>query len=128
MISDCISDDITPQMENLNRVIPILMLFCSFLSNWSIASRKMLHVIERKVTQLMTSNCFLQYIAGYTVAIFDVIQSEVALKSKCIRIIFIQQILSGTLSECQVVVIQIRAGVVSVLRSGSKLFAKVISR
>ena len=32
MISECISDDIPPQMKILNMAIPILMHFCSFLS------------------------------------------------------------------------------------------------
>ena len=36
MISRRISDDIPPQMKILNMVIPILMHFCSFVSNWSI--------------------------------------------------------------------------------------------
>ena len=39
MISDRTSDDILPQMEILNTVIPILMLFCSFVSNRSVACR-----------------------------------------------------------------------------------------
>ena len=33
VISKRISDDIPPQMKILNMVIPILMHFCSFLSN-----------------------------------------------------------------------------------------------
>ena len=37
MISDRISEDIPPQMKILNMVIPILMHFCSFFLNWSIA-------------------------------------------------------------------------------------------
>ena len=52
----------------LNMVIPILMHFCSFVSNPSVASPIMGHVTQRNVTYLMTSNCFLQYIAEYTVA------------------------------------------------------------
>ena len=39
MISERISDDIPPQMKILNMVIPILMHFCSFVSNCSCASR-----------------------------------------------------------------------------------------
>ena len=39
MISERISDDIPPQMKILNMVIPILMHFCSLISNWSVASR-----------------------------------------------------------------------------------------
>ena len=46
------------------------MHFCSFASNLSVASRVIPHVIQRNMTYLMTSNCFLQYIAGYTVANF----------------------------------------------------------
>ena len=44
-----ISDDIRPQMKILNMVIPILMHFCSFVSNWSLASRIKPHVIQRNV-------------------------------------------------------------------------------
>ena len=70
MISERISDDIPPQMKILNMVIPILMLFCSFVSNRSVESGTMPHVIQRNATYLMTSKGFLQYIAGYTVAHF----------------------------------------------------------
>ena len=37
MISDGISDNIPPQVKILNFVIPILMHFCSFVSNWNVA-------------------------------------------------------------------------------------------
>ena len=37
MISDRISKDITPQMKVLNKVISILMHFCSFVSNQAVA-------------------------------------------------------------------------------------------
>ena len=37
MISDSIFDDIPPQMKNLDMVIPILIHFCSFVSNWCVA-------------------------------------------------------------------------------------------
>ena len=40
---------------------------CSFVSNWSIASRIKLHVIQWNVMYLMTSN-IRQYITGYMVA------------------------------------------------------------
>ena len=53
MISNCISDDIPPQMKILNMVIPILMHFCSFVSNRSIASPMKLHVTQQNVTQLI---------------------------------------------------------------------------
>ena len=70
MISERISDDIPPQMKILNMVIPILMHFCNFLSNQSVESCIKRHVIKRNVTYLVTSNYFLQYIAGYTVTNF----------------------------------------------------------
>ena len=57
----------TSQMKNLNMVNPIIMLFCSFVWNLSVASF-MPHIIQRNVTSLMMSNYFRQYIAGYTVA------------------------------------------------------------
>ena len=44
MIFERISDDIPPQMKILNMVIPILMHFCSLISNWSVASRLKPHV------------------------------------------------------------------------------------
>ena len=70
IISDHISDNIPPQMKNLNMVIPILMYFSSFVSNWTIASSITLRVIQQNVTYLMTSNNFRQYTTGYTVANF----------------------------------------------------------
>ena len=45
MISDRISDDIPPQMKNLNMVIPILMYFCSLILNWRVASHIRLCII-----------------------------------------------------------------------------------
>ena len=38
MISERISDDIPPQIKLLNMVIPILMHYGSFHSNWSVAA------------------------------------------------------------------------------------------
>ena len=38
MISEPISQDIPHQMKILNMAIPILMVFCSLISNWGIAS------------------------------------------------------------------------------------------
>ena len=70
VISERISDDKPPQMKILNMVIPILMHFCSFISNWSVASCIKPNVIQRFETKLMTSNYFRQYIAGYTVTNF----------------------------------------------------------
>ena len=45
VITESISDDIPPQMKRLNMVIPILMHFCSFVSNRGVASPIMPHVI-----------------------------------------------------------------------------------
>ena len=64
-VSERISDDIPPKMKILNMVIPFLMHFCSFVSNWSFAFRTSLTKCD-----VMTSKCFVQYIAGYTVAKF----------------------------------------------------------
>ena len=44
VISDRISDNIPPQLKILNMVFPILMHFCKFISNWSVANRIKLHV------------------------------------------------------------------------------------
>ena len=49
MISDIISDDIPPQMKILNTFISILMHFCGFVANLSVASRIKPHVIQRYV-------------------------------------------------------------------------------
>ena len=70
VISELISDDVPLQMKILNMVIPILMHFCSFISNQSVESHIKPHVIQQNVTLLMTSNYFLQYIAGHTVTNF----------------------------------------------------------
>ena len=39
-----------PRMEILHMIIPILMHFSSFVSNWRVASRIDPHVIERNMT------------------------------------------------------------------------------
>ena len=49
VISERISDDIPPQMKISNTVIPILMHFCSLVSNLSIESRIKQHVIQRNL-------------------------------------------------------------------------------
>ena len=85
MISKRISDDIPPQMKILNMVITILMHFCSFVSNWSVASLIMPDVIQRNVTLIMTSKCFLQYIAGYCRKCLTSSNQSSRYKSKCIR-------------------------------------------
>ena len=69
VISEHISDDIPPQMKIWNKVSPILMHFCSFVSNWSVASRTgpKCDVINN-----------VKYATGYTLQIFYGIQSDVA--------------------------------------------------
>ena len=67
MISKRISDEMPPQMKILNMVIPILMHFCSFVSNLSVASRIKLHVIQQNVTFFL---------------FFDVIRSDVELQKQ----------------------------------------------
>ena len=77
MISDRISDDIPPQMKNLNIVIPILMYFLAiniekcivFLRNVSVTSDEKHDVNQSQATLLMTLG-FRRYIAEYTVARF----------------------------------------------------------
>ena len=59
-------------MKILNMVIPILMHFCSFISNWSVVSRMPSHKMWRrhptKCDFINDVNNFREYIAGYTVA------------------------------------------------------------
>ena len=50
MIANPISDDITPQMNILKMIIPILMHFSNFVSNLRIASCIKLHITQRNVT------------------------------------------------------------------------------
>ena len=50
MISKRISDDVPPKTKLLNMVITILMHFCSFVSNFSVAIRTKPHVSKRHVT------------------------------------------------------------------------------
>ena len=63
MISEHISDDILPQNEILNMVIPILMQFCRFISKWSVASR----ISSTKCDVINDIKQFPKYIAGYIV-------------------------------------------------------------
>ena len=78
-------------MKVLNMVIPILMHFCSLVSNCSIGK---LLVIQQKVTWLMTLNYFRQYIARLTTEsisydilsqISDVIQSDCVSKASALE-------------------------------------------
>ena len=76
MISDRISDDIPPQMKNLNMVIPtqsnvLLNLYTSktlyFVQNVSFV-RDVNHYVDQSLSTLLLTSGFLRYIAGYTVA------------------------------------------------------------
>ena len=67
MISERISHDIPPQMKIM--VIPILMQFCSIVSNWSLASRLKRHIIQQNVTSLMTSNCIKPILCAFFVTV-----------------------------------------------------------
>ena len=77
MISDRLSDDIPPQMKNLNIVIPILMYYLTinvekihcFSQNVSVTSDEKHDVNQSQATLLMTLG-FRRYIAEYTVAMF----------------------------------------------------------
>ena len=63
MISKRISEAIPPQMKIMSMVIHILMHFCSSLQ---IGGFKACHQIKHDL--INGANCFIQYIAGYTVA------------------------------------------------------------
>ena len=77
MISDRISDNIPPKMEILNWVIPILMHFCSFVSNWSFGSHKATH--HPKKCDIIICDSISQ---DKLSQIFEVIQSDVALQNQ----------------------------------------------
>ena len=83
---DRISDDIPPQMRILNMVIHILLHFCSLFLNWSIASGRMPHVIQRNMTWLMTSNFPTVYSRIYCHKCFTLSNQTSRYKSKCTRI------------------------------------------
>ena len=67
-----ISEDIPPQMKILNVVIPILMHFCSFVSNLSNESCKKPHIIQQYVTSTISDMS----------QTFDLIQSVVQLQNQ----------------------------------------------
>ena len=48
--SEAVKHDFRTYMKILNMIIPILMHYCSFVSNWSVASHIMPHVTQRNVT------------------------------------------------------------------------------
>ena len=86
MISERISEDISPQMKILNMVIPILMSFYSLVSNWSVASRIKLHKVVCHPTKCDIINdvkLFLTvYGRIYCCKFFDGNQSDVALQKQ----------------------------------------------
>ena len=85
MISECISDDIPPQMKILNMVIPILMHYYISLKNtvkiyfvapirpatsaaYNRLSAAYIHLSTNEKRRYVITSGFRQYIAGYTVA------------------------------------------------------------
>ena len=88
MISACISDDILPQMKILNMVIPILMHFCSYFSNWSIASSLKPAVIHQNVIKIFLTvfPSLTLYSRIYCHKYFTLSNQMLRYKIKCIRI------------------------------------------
>ena len=78
MISELISDDIPPQMTNLNMVIPILMYFFKVLHIKTrylpqkplVAWATYIHYVDQLQGTLIMTSGFRQYIAEYTIANF----------------------------------------------------------
>ena len=66
-------------MKILNMVVPILMHFCSFISNLSVASHIISHIMEREVMSNKNTHSISK---DLLFQIFDVIQSEVALQKQ----------------------------------------------
>ena len=60
MISKVISDDIPPQMNIMNMINSHFYALLQF----RLILERFKHGIQRQVTQLMSSNRFLQYVAG----------------------------------------------------------------
>ena len=83
MIYEHISDDIPPQMEILNMVIPILMHFYYFVSNLSNLNRNIIHVIDDiKLFQTVYRRIYCCILPDILSQIFDVIQSDIALQNQ----------------------------------------------
>ena len=80
MISERISVEIPPQMNILKMVIPILIHARSFISDLSVASRIMPHVIGDVINNVKLFPTIYRRIIQSQ--IFDVIQSEVALQKQ----------------------------------------------
>ena len=120
-----IYDDIPPQMKSLNIVISILMHFCSFVSNWSVAS----HIIAHHLLKCDVINDIMLfptvyptvYCRIYTLKFSTLSIQKSRYKSKCIRIFydffcgrltsfkinFFKKLFRNTVSECLIVWIQI---------------------
>ena len=79
MISERISNDTPSQIKILNIVIPILMHFCRFVSNWSVANRTK---ATSHPTKCDVINAVKQFPTDILSQIFDVIQSDVALQKQ----------------------------------------------
>ena len=78
MISDCILDDIPPQMKTLNMVIPILMHFCLKLEHFKL-HKAAHHPMKCDIIYDIKLFPISQDIPSQ---IFDVIQSDVALQNR----------------------------------------------
>ena len=78
MISECLSVDIPPQVKILNKVIPILLHFCSLVPNWNVATRH-----PTRCDIINDVKLFFYSISQDILSqSFDVIQSEVALQKQ----------------------------------------------
>ena len=82
MIYDCISDDIPPQLKIFNLVYDphsnALLQFCLKLGRCKLHKAILLSNEMRH----NSSHYFKHYIAGHTVANFDIIQSDVVLQNQ----------------------------------------------
>ena len=92
MISERISDDISPQIKILNMVIPILMRFYSLVSNWSVASHIKPYKGVRRPTKCDVINDVKLFLTVYRRIYcrkFLMLSNQTPrYKSKCIRMLF----------------------------------------
>ena len=90
MISERISNDIPPQIKILNMVIPILMHFCSFFSNWSVARCTMPHIIQQTKCDIINDvKLFPTVYRRIDCRKFFMLSNQTSrYKSKCIRMLF----------------------------------------
>ena len=70
MFSECITNNIPPQMKNLNMVIPILMHFCLKLEHCK-PHKAASHPTKCDIINESKSNYFRRYFAGYSVTNFQ---------------------------------------------------------